>query len=26
MRVGPNGGEYIIPRQEKLLVIPAVTP
>jgi len=25
MRVGPNGGEYIIPRQEKLLVIPAVT-
>lgn len=25
MRVGPNGGEYIIPRQEKLLAIPAVS-
>ena len=25
MRVGPNGGEYLIPRQEKLLVIPSVT-
>jgi Xaa-Pro aminopeptidase len=25
MRVGPNGGEYIIPRQEKLLVIPSIT-
>jgi len=25
MRVGPNGGEYIIPRQDKLLVIPSAT-
>jgi Xaa-Pro aminopeptidase len=25
MRVGPNGGEYIIPRQEKLMFIPAVS-